>query len=191
MSPLRGGAAALAAALVLATGAPAAAEPGPEDVTAADREAAVQPINLETAVQAIDLENSITPLETEEVQGGTTTVTVAADVLFEFDEATLTDNAQGELADIAERLRGASGTVEVVGHSDGLGDASYNQELSERRAEAVRDALLEELGGDAPDIEASGRGAEEPVAEETDAEGNDLPWGRAQNRRVEIVFEGS
>ena len=76
----------------------------------------------------------------------TTTVTISADVLFEFDEATLTDNAQETLADQAEQLSGLTGTVEVVGHSDGIGDDDYNQRLSEDRAEAVKEALEEELG---------------------------------------------
>ncbi|MBV2364334.1 OmpA family protein [Streptomonospora nanhaiensis] len=187
MTAPRSGAVALAALLVLGPALPAAADP---EVGPADLERSVEAIDPDGSVEPIDLENSITPLESEEVRGGTTTVTVSADVLFEFDEAALTGNARQQLADIAERLRGATGTVEVVGHSDGLGEDSYNQDLSERRAEAVRDALLDELGADAPEIEASGRGSEEPVAEETDDQGNDDPAGRAQNRRVEIVFEG-
>ncbi|QBI55870.1 OmpA family protein [Streptomonospora litoralis] len=173
-------------ALVGATGAPGAA-----DVGASGRAASISGLDAEGSVSALDLEAAVQPLQKEDVEGTTTTVTVAADVLFEFDEAEPTDVASGELADIADRLRGVSGPVQVIGHTDGPGDDAYNQRLSERRAEAVRDVLTRELGADAPEFEVSGRGSEDPVADETDDEGNDLPLGRAQNRRVEIVFDGT
>ncbi|RCV56130.1 OmpA family protein [Marinitenerispora sediminis] len=147
-------------------------------------------LDVDGAVATLDVEGSVEPMEHEEVEGSTTTVVIAADVLFEFDEDALSDDAEASLAGIAERLEGATGTVQVVGHSDGLGADDYNQDLSERRAETVRDALREMLGQDAPEIEASGRGSSEPIAEETGGDGEDLPAGRSQNRRVEIVFDG-
>jgi outer membrane protein OmpA-like peptidoglycan-associated protein len=188
----RAGAAALAAALLLAPALVAATEPpGIGDVTAEDRAAALFRLDPAAAVLALDPAAWIHPMEREEASGSTTTVTVEADVLFAFDEAELADDARGRLSGIADRLRGATGTVQVIGYSDGLGEDDYNQELSERRAEAVRDALTEELGADAPEFEAVGRGATEPVAQETTPDGSDLPAGRSQNRRVEIVFDGA
>lgn len=180
----------LLAALSTAGTAAADVAGDPDDVSESGLDDAVAGMSPEDHVFGITPEEFIEELQQEEVEGETTTVTIAADVLFDFDEATLTDDAEETLADTAERLSGASGTAEVVGHADGIGDESYNQELSEDRAEAVKQALEEELGGDAPEIEASGKGSTEPVAEETTSDGEDDAGARAQNRRVEISFDG-
>jgi len=71
--------------------------------------------------------------------------------------------------------------VRIEGHTDSIGSDSYNQALSQRRAEAVATAL-ETRGVPATRIEAVGRGKSAPVA------GNDTSAGRQQNRRVEIIF---
>ncbi|WP_017622046.1 OmpA family protein [Nocardiopsis chromatogenes] len=181
--------------LALAVVPAAAADTGlhegdPDSVSSEALDGSVSAIDPAPSVIGIDPTESVEELETEESEGGTTTVTIAADVLFAFDEASLTDTARDTIADIAGRLEGAEGTVQVVGHSDGIGDDAYNQELSEDRAEAVKSAIEDELGSAAPDIEAEGRGASEPIAEETDSDGNDIPSARAENRRVEISFEG-
>ena len=73
--------------------------------------------------------------------------------------------------------------VVVVGHTDSRGAESYNQGLSERRAEAVRNQLSAKLPN--LDIAAIGRGETRPVAS------NDSALGRAKNRRVEIVVIGT
>ena len=70
--------------------------------------------------------------------------------------------------------------VEIQGHTDAMGDAAYNQELSQRRAEAVRDYLLGK-GIAADRMTAVGYGLTKPVAS------NKTAAGRAQNRRVELV----
>ncbi|MFW5417493.1 OmpA family protein [Nocardiopsis sp. CNT-189] len=181
--------------LLLAPVAAAADEEGPlhgdpDRVSQAAVDSSVAAIDPSSRVIGIDPAGSVEELETEEIQGSSTTVTISADVLFAFDEAEPAEAARSTIADLAGRLEGASGTVQVVGHSDGIGEDSYNQELSERRAEAVKEAIEEELGADAPEIEAEGRGSDEPLAEETDSDGADIPSARAQNRRVEITFEG-
>lgn len=192
----RGLAAGAAGALLALAVAPAAAadtgihEGDPGSVPPEAREASVHAIDPAPSVIGIDPSESVQKLETEEREGDTTTVTIAADVLFAFDEAVLTDAAEKTIAGIAPRLEGASGTVTVVGHTDGIGDDDYNRTLSEERAQAVKEAIEDELGSAAPDIEAEGRGSSEPVAEETDSDGNDDPGARAKNRRVEISFEG-
>ena len=71
----------------------------------------------------------------------------------------------------------------VEGHTDSAGSDKYHRQLSERRAQAVRDYLVQQ--GISPDaIAASGFGKTEPVAS------NDRPEGRQQNRRVELVLSG-
>ena len=72
-------------------------------------------------------------------------------------------------------------TIQVIGHTDNEGDATYNQALSERRANAVADVLMAE-GVPFGRIDAIGRGESQPVTS------NLTPEGRAQNRRVEIVI---
>ncbi|HUT77821.1 MAG TPA: OmpA family protein, partial [Polyangia bacterium] len=71
-------------------------------------------------------------------------------------------------------------SVAVSGHTDSVGADSYNQQLSERRANAVRDVLIADgVAGDR--LTATGYGASMPVASNADAA------GRAQNRRVELT----
>ena len=72
--------------------------------------------------------------------------------------------------------------IEVAGHTDSVGDAGYNEQLSQRRAEAVRDYLVSK-GVAAERITAVGYGESEPIAS------NDTAEGRAENRRVELRIE--
>jgi outer membrane protein OmpA-like peptidoglycan-associated protein len=72
----------------------------------------------------------------------------------------------------------------VVGHTDATGSESYNQQLSERRAEAVRAELIRD-GVPAARLDAMGRGEVEPRAD------NGTVTGRAQNRRVEILVQST
>ena len=71
--------------------------------------------------------------------------------------------------------------IDIVGHTDSTGDANANQALSERRAAAVKQALVSKYGADADRITAKGSGAEQPIQDNKTAD------GRAMNRRVEIV----
>ena len=95
------------------------------------------------------------------------------------------------LAGARERLAKVSGIVlaypslrlSVEGHTDSIGSDEYNQQLSERRAESVRDYLVQQ-GIAADSVSASGFGKTAPVAS------NDTPEGRQQNRRVELVLSG-
>lgn len=115
-------------------------------------------------------------------------VTLAADVLFAFDKATLTSKAKSRIAEAAAILReNAEGPVEVRGYTDAKGSDSYNLTLSKRRAEAVRKELAPLLSGTGITLSAKGYGEKDPVAANT-VQGKDNPKGRALNRRVEIVY---
>ncbi|MFW5419832.1 OmpA family protein [Nocardiopsis sp. CNT-189] len=115
-------------------------------------------------------------------------VDLDADVLFEFDEAELTDEASSVLdevvAETKEQADPDKPPITITGHTDGKGDEDYNQTLSEERAETVRDYLEAELGSEYA-YETEGKGATEPVAEEGGADDEEA---RAQNRRVEISY---
>jgi outer membrane protein OmpA-like peptidoglycan-associated protein len=73
--------------------------------------------------------------------------------------------------------------VAIEGHTDSVGSDQYNQDLSEHRAEAVRDYFVQQ-GISASAVEARGFGKSEPIAS------NDTAEGRQQNRRVELVLSG-
>lgn len=103
---------------------------------------------------------------------------VTRQVQFAHDSAQLTDEGRktlDELADTLVRLKFVSGTV--VGHTDSVGAAAYNQKLSERRAQSVVDYLHSKGIGDGR-LAASGAGESQPIADNKTAE------GRALNRRV-------
>lgn len=119
-----------------------------------------------------------------EVTDEGTLLTLEEPILFDFDSADLKSSAAEPLDEIAEVLDFyGDAPVEVVGHTDDQGGADYNLDLSQRRADAVFDALVER-GIDAGRMSSDGRGFEEPVA------ANDTEDGRAQNRRVEVLIVG-
>ena len=107
---------------------------------------------------------------------------VSASALFDFDKAILKDQGKAELHNLDEYIKSKELQVvdiNVIGHTDSMGSAEYNQGLSERRAMAVKEYMVSE-GIDATIIDVSGKGESEPVAS------NDTDEGRALNRRVEI-----
>lgn len=106
--------------------------------------------------------------------------TLAGDA-FGSGQAQLTGNAAASLRALAVYLTAmGSGNVQVLGHTDSQGEADANRALSQRRAEAVRNALIE-AGLSASRIRAEGQGEDAPVADNMTAS------GRARNRRVDIV----
>ncbi|QBI20067.1 OmpA family protein [Egibacter rhizosphaerae] len=146
-----------------------------------------EPLALEATIAS--LYGDVDGVTVTEGEDGTE-ISTAADILFEFDESDLTDEAMEVLAEAAEILAEAEpDDVLVEGHTDGIGDDDYNDQLSLERAEAVIAELADrdELSGIA--FEAEGRGSREPIAAEEDEDGNDLEDGRARNRRVELSFE--
>jgi outer membrane protein OmpA-like peptidoglycan-associated protein len=107
-------------------------------------------------------------------------MTLAGDA-FASGQATLLPEARDNLDRVVEFLGRAGGrSVLIEGHTDNRGSANLNQALSQRRAEAVMRALVEE-GIDAGRMSAVGRGMDQPVADNASAE------GRARNRRVDII----
>lgn len=118
----------------------------------------------------------------EAESGEQVSIDIAADVLFAFDSADLSEEAVARLGEVAAELgeRAAPGALSIVGHTDSNGSDAYNDDLSLRRAQAVADVLAPAL----PDLEAAveGRGETEPVADNGTDEGQQL------NRRVTVSF---
>jgi outer membrane protein OmpA-like peptidoglycan-associated protein len=107
-----------------------------------------------------------------------------SDVLFDTGSYTLKPGAREKLAKISGILLAHPGlTLQIEGHTDSVGGDEFNQQLSERRADSVRDFLAEN-GVPASAITARGFGKTQPVAS------NDSAEGRQRNRRVELVVNG-
>jgi len=107
-----------------------------------------------------------------------------SDVLFDTGSYTLKPGAREKLAKISGIVLAHPGlNLQIEGHTDSVGSDEFNQQLSERRADSVRDFLAEQ-GVPASSITAKGFGKTQPVAS------NDTAEGRQRNRRVELVVNG-
>ncbi|UCF91990.1 MAG: OmpA family protein, partial [Desulfobacterales bacterium] len=105
------------------------------------------------------------------------TATFKSDVFFDFNSATLKPGAYAELDRVANVLNQyPETTIRIEGHTDQVGSEQYNQKLSERRAEAVRNALIQK-GIDPARIAAIGMGECCPISSDN-----------ATNRRVSLVL---
>ncbi len=117
--------------------------------------------------------------------GNNLTVTLPQDILFATNSTTVSGGAQSNLFTLANSLqRYPNTTVNVIGHTDNVGDAAFNFDLSQRRAQSVTSILIN-AGVSPARIRSVGRGEDAPVAT------NLTPEGRQQNRRVEVVITPS
>ncbi len=114
---------------------------------------------------------------------------IAGDVLFAFNEATLTPAAAAILSGLANEIRAqAAGPVKIVGYTDAVGEDAFNLDLSRRRAKAVEAELRRLLAGAVSEFTTDGRGEADPVAPNKNQDGSDNPQGRARNRRVTATY---
>ncbi|MGD2076521.1 MAG: OmpA family protein [Gammaproteobacteria bacterium] len=147
----------------------AIAECDPEIVAARDKPA---------AVAAVEIVRELNP------------ISLQADALFAFDSADLTDEGRDKLDEVVGSLRPKAlenKRIEITGYTDRIGTESYNQQLSERRAQAVRDYLVSKgLAEDA--ISTEGLGSSNPVVGCEGMRGDQLIDCLAPNRRTEIDF---
>ena len=115
-------------------------------------------------------------------------IELSADVLFDFDKHDLRPEAFPSLEKVAVVLRAhANSPVTIDGHTDGKGSDAYNQPLSEKRAQAVRDWLVKNGGASGATMTTKGWGKTKPIVPNTHPDGSDDPDGRKKNRRVEIT----
>ena len=111
-------------------------------------------------------------------------VRVELDVKFDFDKSVVKEGSKADIKAVADFMSAYPQTnTTVEGHTDSVGPDAYNQRLSERRASAVREVLVNEYGVSADRVDAVGYGESRPVADNANAE------GRAINRRVEAAVE--
>lgn len=131
--------------------------------------------------QAAEIENTVDGAEVIKAGEGII-VKFDSGILFDFDKSDLKPNAKENIRKLVASMNENPDTdILVVGHTDNVGKASYNQGLSERRAASVKSYAVAQ-GLDGSRVKTKGMGADEPISSnETDA-------GRAENRRVEIVI---
>jgi len=177
-----------AAALLQQQAAQAAADQAAKDRAAAEAEtlkarqatAQAEAEKAQLRSQLLNQLNSI--LQTRDSARGL--IVNMSDVLFDTGSYTLKPGAREKLAKISGIVLAHPGlTLQIEGHTDSVGGDDFNQQLSERRSDTVRDFLAEQ-GVPASSITAHGFGKTQPVAS------NDTPEGRQRNRRVELVVNG-
>lgn len=160
-----------------------AQEQAAEAEAAQARQAAAQAEKEKAALRAQLLQQLNTILQTRDTARGL--IVNMSDVLFDTASYTLKPGAREKLAKISGIVLAHPGLVlKVEGHTDSVGSDEYNQALSENRANAVREFLIEQ-GVAGSTVTAQGFGKTQPVAS------NDTPEGRQRNRRVELVVSGN
>lgn len=110
--------------------------------------------------------------------------TIELHIQFPFNSDRILDAYDSEIRRVADFMEQYPDTsVEIAGHSDSVGSAQYNQELSQRRAEAVAARVTDRFGIERSRVRAKGYGESEPIAD------NSTDEGRIRNRRVEARIE--
>ena len=116
----------------------------------------------------------------------TEAVSIKMNVQFPSNSAILSEDNFSEIQKVADFMKQFDQTtVTVEGYSDDRGRAAYNKSLSQRRADALRDTLVNHFKLDAQRVSAMGYGEESPIAD------NNTAAGRAENRRVVAVVKSS
>ena len=157
------------------------AEAKAQEAERARMEAAAKAEEAEKAKAEVDeLLNQLSDLKAKQTERGL--VLTIGDVLFAFDKATLSPEAFRNVDKLAVFLKKHSNrSVLIEGHTDSVGSDEYNLDLSEKRADAVKNALVAKGVGEER-ITPKGYGKKYPVAS------NNTSDGRQQNRRVEVVI---
>lgn len=142
-------------------------------------------VEFDGEVFIVPLTPAIEPLESERDEDGDRVVSLMSDILFDFGSADVRGGGQAGIEAALDDVPDGAG-LEISGHTDSIGSDESNQELSERRAEAVA-AIVRESRPDL-DLTVVGHGESQPV-EPNEIAGNDHPAGREKNRRVELRVE--
>jgi OOP family OmpA-OmpF porin len=113
-------------------------------------------------------------------------VTIELKVEFDTDKSIVKDKYRDDIKRVADFMKEHPHTKTTIeGHTDSVASDAYNQKLSERRANSVREYLIKEFGIDASRLSHKGYGESRPIAT------NDTEEGRQKNRRVWAVIEAT
>ena len=142
--------------------------------------AEMQRRDLETRLQ--DARDTIAKIATVKEDERGMVISLPGEVLFKTDKFDLKPAAMAKLDQIANALRTKDQAIVVYGYTDNVGTREHNMELSDKRAQVVRDYLVSK-GLPKDTVTSEGKGPDDPLADNSSVE------GRAQNRRVEIVVQ--
>ena len=145
--------------------------------------------SLELKQRELDLEKARQEFEAKQ-SGGSLSINLSGDVLFDYDKATLRPEAEEALKKVAVVLsQFPESNVTVEGYTDAKGSKNFNLQLSRERAQAVKDWLVRNGNVLAAHVLTKGLGEEFEIAPNKNPDGSDNPLGRALNRRVSIIVE--
>ncbi|MXV49603.1 OmpA family protein [Pedobacter sp. HMF7647] len=131
--------------------------------------------------QAAEIQNTV-PGATVIRQGEGIIVKFDSGILFDFNKSDVKDAGKTNISNLATSMKNNPETnILIIGHTDDVGSDTYNQGLSERRANSVRDYAVAQ-GVSSARLKTEGKGESEPIGDNT------TDAGRAANRRVEIVI---
>ncbi|HKJ84407.1 MAG TPA: OmpA family protein [Mariprofundaceae bacterium] len=132
--------------------------------------------------QQLASERAAHQVEVERLKNQNLKITMSSEVSFDFDSATVKPAFQSTLNKVSDILkRYSQTTIKIIGYTDDVGSAAYNEDLSRRRAESVA-YYLEQQGVSSQRIRTIGRGEADPRAS------NATEAGRQLNRRVEMLI---
>ncbi len=169
-------------------------------VAAAAQDTAFRTLDIDFRTRDLDFRSRDLLIAATEVEGAVTDfaveetateirISLAADVLFDFDSSDIKPEAAAALGQVATIIREhPNQPVRIEGHTDSKGSDAYNQGLSEDRALSVKEWLADEAGVGASAFETVGFGESQPATPNEHPDGSDDPEGRQKNRRVEIVI---
>ena len=143
----------------------------------------------QVAVSQVQVQQIISDLDAQQTTEGLQ-INLPESILFDFDQYDLRADAQPTLEKVSKLINYYKNVpVDIAGHTDSKGSDAYNQQLSEQRANAVKDALVSQFDIDSSRLNAQGFGESQPIAANTKSDGSDDPTGRQKNRRVEVVVK--
>jgi outer membrane protein OmpA-like peptidoglycan-associated protein len=117
-------------------------------------------------------------------------IDLPGDILFDFDKWDIRPDAGPALKKVGTVIQESkTAKVTIAGHTDSKGADDYNQVLSKKRADAVKDWLVVNSGAKPDLLTTVGYGETKPIAPNSNPDGSDNPEGRQKNRRVEIVIK--
>ncbi|MBU2493065.1 MAG: OmpA family protein [Bacteroidetes bacterium] len=154
-----------------------------EDLAASEKDAMLKAEKLASEKKArLDAEAALAKLAAVKEEERGLVITLSGSVLFASDKSALLPAAQERLNQVAEALLATKERrITIEGHTDSQGSTSYNQQLSLKRADAVRSYIISR-GYPSDLVYALGIGEDRPIADNNSVE------GRANNRRVEIII---
>ncbi|MBE9019962.1 OmpA family protein [Chroococcidiopsidales cyanobacterium LEGE 13417] len=134
------------------------------------------------------IQKALTDLKAQETSAGIR-INLPENILFDFDKSNIRPSAKPTLQKLSLLLKNyAEAPVTINGYTDSKGSDAYNQVLSQKRAEAVKNYLAQNFDIDGSRMTPKGWGEKQPIAPNTKSNGADNPEGRQKNRRVEVII---